>query len=443
MANPIKDWESFMNPGLGFNSASNTIRGQAVTVQPLQSTGDGQTILFSCHKTESVEDLCTQIGLSVDASGSAGLFGGSDKFDFVQSKSLHSFSVFMVVSINVKNATQHMLGEQLLPAAAELLSSGDNDRFLATFGDYYIKGVESGGEFFAIIEIQTSDTNDQSAISNSLDVAGFFGDGGVDLKSNFTSKFQKVTQSRSLDISSYQRGGQGEGAKQKVTPGELLDKALNFANDVFAHPTPYRAELQDYVALDPPKPPNVIDIQNAKDVLQQFATNRNILLQFINDVTFILSNPDQFDTPKASVDLNALANQAREMINEIKQAASSCMDDVRACKLITINLPDRSVLPSRKQGAKKVTIPSVVGKVAEDAHTTLAALGLQSSSEPTPVETSAALYEIQKEQGVEPQVGHVLSQTPGAGEVVEQGTTITLSVISAVNFAPGTPLRQL
>lgn len=443
MANPIKDWESFMSPGLGFNSASNTIRGQAVTVQPLQSTGDGQTILFSCHKTESVEDVYTQIGLSVDASASAGLFGGSDKFDFVQSKSLHSYSVFLVVSIEVSNATQHMLGEQLLPAAAELLSSGDNDHFLASFGDYYIKGVESGGEFFAIIEIQTSDSNDQNAISNSLDVAGFFGDGGADLQGKFTSNFQKVTQSRSLDISSYQKGGQGEGAKQKVTPGELLDKALNFANDALAHPVPYRAELQDYVSLNPPKPPNVIDIQNAKDVLQQLATNRNILLQFINDVTFILSNPDQFDTPKAGVDLNTLANQAREMINQITQAASSCMDDVHACKLIAITLPDRSVLPLRKQGAKKVTVPSVVGKVAEDAHSVLAALGLQSSSEPTPIETTAALYEMQKEEGIEPQVGHVVSQTPEAGEVVEQGTTITLSVVSAVNFTPGTPLHHL
>lgn len=443
MGNLTKDWESFMSCGLGFNSASSTIRGQSVTIEPLQSEGDGQTILFSCHKTESVDDVYTQIGLSVDASASAGLFGGSDKFDFVQNKSLHSYSVFLVVSIRVSNATQHMLGEQLLPAAADLLAKGDNDHFIASFGDYYIKGIESGGEFFAIIEIQTTDWNDQNTISNSLDVAGFFGDGGAELQGNFTSKFQTVTQSRSLDISSYQKGGQGEGAKQKVTPGELLDKALNFANDAFTHPVPYRAELQDYVSLNPPNPPNVIDIQNAKDVLQQLATNRNILLQFINDITFILSNPDQFDTPKAGVDLNALANQARATINEIKQAASSCMGDVRTCKLIAMSLPDRSMLPSRKQGAKKVTVPSVVGKAAEDAHTMLVSLGLQSISNLTPVETTSTLYEIQKEQGIEPQVGNVVSQSPGAGEIVEQGTTITLSVVSVVNFASGPALRQL
>lgn len=443
MGNPLKDWESFMSPGLGYNTASSIIRGQSVTIQPLVSTGDGQTVLFSCHKTESVDDVYSQIGLSVDASASAGLFGGTDKFDFVQSKSLHSYSVFLVVSIKVSNPTQHMLGEQLLPAAADLLAKGDNDQFLASFGDYYIKGIESGGEFFAIIEIQTTGTNDQNSVSNSLDVAGFFGDGGAELQGNFTSQFQTVTQSRSLDISSYQKGGQGDGAKQKVTPGELLDKALNFANDVFMHPVPYRAELQDYVSLNPPNPPNVIDIQNAKDVLQQYATNRNMLLQFINDVTFILSNPDQFDAPAAGVDLNALANQARATINEIKQAASSCMGDVRTCKLIAMSLPDRRVLPSRKQGAKKVTIPSVVGKAAEDAHTMLAALGLQSISNLTPVDTSAFAYEIQKEQGIEPQVGHVLSQSPGAGEVVEQGTTITLNVVSAVNVASGPPVRQL
>ena len=344
MANAIKDFSTFMDFALGMDSVSGDVRGQAVSRMPqapVPNTG-GQTISFHVQQLETMEDLHTALGLAVDANASIGMFGGSEKFDFAQSSNFHSYSVFLMVSILVGNASQHMLGETLLPGIVDQVSTNP-DSFRAAFGDLYIKGMETGGEYYAIVEIQTSSTDDQTNISQQLDASGFFGSDSVD--TTFTSSFDKVTGSRSLTVNVFERGGAGVGAAQSVDVGTMLNKAMNFPVAVQTSPVAYRVELQDYVSLDLPPPPNAVDIQNAKDVLQDDASQRNVLLQFRNDLAYIRSHPDQFETP--TTDLNTLDNQAADALNQISKAASACLNDIKVCQFVKVTMPDAGKLPKR------------------------------------------------------------------------------------------------
>src|SRR5215831_1766267 len=360
----VRDFTGFMDFGLGIDDVNGNVRGLAVTGSKTQLTG-GQTLTFICKKTESIEELHEGLGLTVDGSAAYGVFGGSEKFNLDKQSSFNHYSVFVFVHIDVRNPDQHLLGEQLVKPAADLLSAGKFDRFREEFGDLYIKGIVTGGEYWAVVAVETTDSTDQRDISNKLSGAGFFGVGGAELATTFSENFLKVTGTRSLDIVSFQAGGAGKGAKQEVTGGEVIAKAQNFASEVLQDSVAYQVELQDYTSLDIPNPPNTVDLQNAKDVMQQYGGNRATLINFLNDIAYIRNHPDQFEEFNTS-DLNAIEQQVADALNTITNAASACLNDVHKCVFQASNPPSRDSLPKRKAGAppppELVPVPDLRGK---------------------------------------------------------------------------------
>ena len=415
-----KDFAEFMDFGLGIDDVNGKIRNMAVTgATPTGVPGTGgQVVQFRLIKTESLEQVHKSLGLSVDGSASYMMVSGSEKFSFVESSSFQSYSVFLLVQITVTNTSTHLLGEQLVPSAVDLLANGNTVRFRQEFGDLYIKGIETGGEFWSIIEIQTTDTQDQTEISNQLDVGGFFGAGSADVKTSFTSSFQKVTANHSLKIQAFQVGGAGEGAKQQVSIGEVIEKAQNFASEVLLKPVAYRVELQDFGALNIPEPPNPIDVQNAKDVLQRFAEDRAVLIQLQNDIVYIKQQPGQFDVFDDN-SLTALAGQVAVTLNQITQGASHCFNDVKACVFQASSIPSRSLLPNRKSGIM-VNVPNVIGMSArrdqdgDGAEETLKFLGL--------IVQTIAVSTDGNHQDL------ALTQSPAPGTTVAIGSTVTIGV---------------
>ncbi|MHB9841920.1 hypothetical protein Q8F57_044880 [Paraburkholderia terrae] len=352
MANPTRQFESFMDFGLGFDSATGNIRGLAVTRTPAAPVpgADGQMVRFHVHSVTTISEVKSALGVSADASF-AGISGsGSASVEFAESSELHSYSCFLLVSSSVTNASTHMLDEKLITgpgSPAELIASGNLDRFHDAFGDLYIKGIETGGQFFAIIQIATSDSTDQTNVAASLSVTAFVGAGVGSLQSHFNSSAMSSLSTHHLDIFCLQNAGQGVSQQQFTTIDEMLTAATNFAETALKHPVAFRVELMDYVSLNLPPPPNAVDIQNAKDVLADSAARREAWLQFRNDIAFILQNPAQFNTPP--VDLGALDSDGSRALNQISAAASTCLNNLSACRFVTnVPEPDRSKLPSRR-----------------------------------------------------------------------------------------------
>jgi hypothetical protein len=350
-----RDFTGFMDYGFGIDDANGNIRGTAVESPgpPAEVPGTGgQTIQFRLEKVDRIEDLHEATGLSLNGSAAYTVFGGSDKFDFVTSSNFHSYSLFLLVRITVVNTSKHLLNETLKNPGPDLLRQGTdeaNNRFRAEFGDLYIKGIETGGEYFAIVEIETKSDDEKKDISNKLEAGGFFGVGGADFAMTFSENFSQATTNESLKIVSYEIGGAGAGAKQEVIVGDLIAKAQNFPEQVLAKPASFRVELQDYDSLDIPKPPNQVDLQKAKDVLQRYESQRTTLLRILNDITYIVNNADQFEPFNAS-DLGALADSASESLNKISEGASNCLDDIKACSFVAAGVPNINVLPKRKAG---------------------------------------------------------------------------------------------
>src|SRR5690349_20563817 len=178
---PVKDATANMFIGDGIDALSGEVRSSVVTATEFEDiTGQGgaaQEVLFQLERVQSFEELQESLGLSIDASASFGLFGGSEKFRLQEESRFNRFSLHMKVHVRVINAERRMKNPQLLPEARDLLATGNTKRFRERFGDLFVRGLRTGGEFFALMEIQTANDSEVEAISNEAEASGAFGIG--------------------------------------------------------------------------------------------------------------------------------------------------------------------------------------------------------------------------------------------------------------------------
>ena len=215
-----------MNFGKGFDTLHINLRGDAVQSKtgsaPISVGGPAQSVAFSLLHTESFEDYQSSLTLNADAAAMFGLFGGSASFNFGQQRKFHSFSQFLVVSIQVQNPLLQIPDPVLTPSAHGLLAAGQTDQFQQEFGDSFVLGIGTGGLYYAILEFTSQSQEDLENISGKLE-AGEFGVFATEEK--FSSSISDFKGQTRLFINSFQIGGVGEGAKQEVNIDAIITKA--------------------------------------------------------------------------------------------------------------------------------------------------------------------------------------------------------------------------
>lgn len=346
--NATREFNPMMDFGNGVDDLNGNVRGKGVTYSAPSSDGSfsGQTVRFHLKMIETVDDLKKSMGIDVSVSGSYDLFSGSEKFSFTEQSNFHAYSIFLVAGITVSNPPTIIENEALTTSASTLLANGDNKRFREEFGDLYVKEMTSGGELWAVLEFTTRTDSDKVDITNRLSAGLQFGVGGVDASVGFADSIQRITQNMQISVNVFQRGGAGDTAKMSISLPELVAKITAFPSTVKASPVRYTVSLQDYLALDLPKPPNFVQIQAARDSLAKFMQDRAILQQFLSDVDYVETHSDQFEPYDASA-LTVYVAKVAKSLNDITSAASNCVNDITKCQLVPAMVVDRSLLPKR------------------------------------------------------------------------------------------------
>jgi hypothetical protein len=354
------DFEDPMNFGIGVQALQHKVRGGGVIGGTPKSVlgGDGQTVQFSLLKVDSYEDYQSAFNFDAEASAVYGLFHASAKFNFAESHNFHSYSKYLVASIVVTNAFKQIPDPKLTDSARSLLATGAKDRFHAQFGDSFVLGIKTGGEYHAVLEFSSQTQEDLTKISAALEAGQF---GLFSAEATFSSAVQRFKGQTSLKVDSFQQGGVD--TNQTINVDEIIKKAREFPTQVKQVAVPYQAFLQDYEALDLPPELNLVQIENARLVLQRFLPLRNALVQKLNDIEYIFANPDQFEDV-ATFDLATMETNVTNALNELTQRASACVNNPTDCQFtpLTIN-PHTLALPKRKAGGSLPTtrMPNLAG----------------------------------------------------------------------------------
>lgn len=329
---------------------------------------EGQVTTFKLVRIDESEQIYKELGISIDIAGRYGLFSGENNFQFSQSSSFNSFSVFYLLSVKVTNAVKRIKRYALDPLAVEMLKNGETDRFKRAYGDSYIEAISTGGEFFALYEFYCQDEATKTDISNRLQAQyGSSLISGVEVDASFKLELANSSRKSQLKLTVFQTGGVGE--RIPDNPAELLERAKNFPSVVKENKgVMFSAIFQSYETLPLPKGPNYVALENKKYVLDSYAKDIMKWRETLNDLDYIIDRPEEFefdvtDVEKGKAQMQIVVDQRLAVSNIIKDFtahAIKCADTIAECAPFNPKQEDLEKVNKLQLPARKKTLDFVI-----------------------------------------------------------------------------------
>jgi len=279
----------------GVDRLTGEIKGFAFELSEPQAVpgAAGATQSLQFNKVESYEELSTALSVDARAEARFGLFDGSGSLSFDKSMSINSYSIFVYAVARVERAFQQVVAPVYQPAVAALLRQpGGAVAFRAAFGDWFVRGMATGGQLMSLIEIRTRDQGHRRDIDSKLKGSyGYAVSADTSVKSNFSETVKDAT----TNIVEHQVGGS---PRRIARPEDVFDALMEFTNELAAPDcttaVPYQVGCVAYETVPIPDAPPPVDVQQAEEVLDALAQLRKGQLRALADVQYVLTNQDEF-----------------------------------------------------------------------------------------------------------------------------------------------------
>lgn len=364
-------WNRGYDLGVGADLASGSPMNLAVVgdATPVDRA-EGSLVDFRVQRIRQTAELETALGIDADANYGCAAFGAgaSARFSFAKNVKVQSSSLSMAVTALVELEYLSIDEPRLKDKAAEIINLPPE--FEARYGNMFVRGLGRGGIFVGVLQMDTQSEEESTKIAGELQ--GTYGLFSADL----SAKFQEVQNKYSSEISTtmFHEGGPVE---LQITnpgdPGQLLTNANQFLQSFHDNPDgvsrPYLVALAPLTIAEGPLPPNVVDVQNAQDVIVHCAKRRSALLDQLNLLEYIVDNSGRFDFEQGasleSVRQGVVGVEAD--LDLIASCASAAMNNVQAAALPAPFAQSRGVIypqaampnpmPPPKDVAETVTVP--------------------------------------------------------------------------------------
>lgn len=308
--------------GMGFNSNTGQAIGSALTgfeiAENPAATGAEVTSSISIISTH--EELQETLGMSFDAQGRYGVLGASAKAKFSEQTNYNSMSTFVVARVVVRNPLRRGRNFRITEEARALLTSAQMEVFGRAFGDSFVRGLQTGGEFYAIVRITSVSQRTQASLAATLQAEY----NGLVSEGRFMAAFEEAKNSESTrsEFTSvmYQRAGSESEISPTVTIEEVIARFKAFPTIAKANPSAYETEVATYDTIPLPIP--TPEEQEAFVEALADAHNRKLrFLQMRNDIEFALRFPEFFENPPGDDVLSAASAIYTRLLNAVTQHA--------------------------------------------------------------------------------------------------------------------------
>lgn len=328
--------------GMGFNSESGLAVGMPFDFDRIIVEADpnapGQVVFSSISLVESHEQLMQSIGLAVEAQGRYGFFSADLKAQFAESTDYNTTSTFLVAKVVVENPFKRGRSFELTPDNKDLLRA-QPDVFSRAFGDSFVRGLQTGGEFYSVIRLTSVSTTTQTELAVSLQAEYEGLAAGGSFKGKFTEANSTATTRSEFSAMMFQKAGTGEEIAPTREIDEVLARVKQFPVIVEAHPTAYEVEIATYDTVPLPLP-TPTEAENFAFDLRDASDRKLRYIQARNDLEFARQHPEFFaDLPADDVLVSAIQTYTK-LLDAVMQHGS----DLSTGKMQPPRLFDPSLL---------------------------------------------------------------------------------------------------
>jgi len=351
--------ERFFSPGMDIGVGVNLLTGEVlergVTGVVSDPLAVGQTVESRIVRIDDLSSLHKSLQIDVSASGSYLGFSASAKMDYADSCGFNEHSIYLLVLVRVTNALTRMDTPALIPEATGLLRNKRPDRFRARFGDVFVAGIHTGGEYFAVFQITGTDESEKESLAVQVDASFTTIGAGANLSAAVNTAKSSSHSHLDMRVFTFQNGGKD--VTQDQDPGQIMAKAKGFAQSIQGENAKFAVAYsilpESYLTLDlPGDADNPIDIENQKQMLATNFKLRNELMVLLNNMDYVLLSEAQnhqefepFDVAAMTQERNRLAGDMDRIVKE----AAACMRDAQTCHLATFQ-PLAVPLPKKRTG---------------------------------------------------------------------------------------------
>lgn len=336
--------------GIGVNDltgAVGTLPAITFDTAAASTSDEGMEGRFDTSLVNSSEQMYNSLGVSVTAEARYGLFSAEGKFKFAEESRFNSTSTFLVARADIQNAFQRVQNPVPTQDAQDLVRDGKTELFRKRYGDLFIRGVKSGGEYLAVLSITSESQENQRKLGIALK-AGFDSiAAGGSVSAEIQSTVSELRTRSEIRVSTYQRGGSGAQISYTGTVEDVMQRLKTFASAVQENPKAYSVQAASYDTLIFPAEPNWFDIQHQQEVLEDCLKKRLQLNTLRNDIEMVLLHPEYFVTPPDRSTLTSWSSQVTEELNRLDKHTSEVVDSISAAEFFALTLPGGLALPER------------------------------------------------------------------------------------------------
>jgi hypothetical protein len=330
-----------MKVGKGFDlltgSPTSDLAVVGASITPPQR-GGGQTVTTTFRLVQSVNALQEALGLSAAVSGGYAGFSGTAKMQFTSQCAVTQYCLYVVLAVEVINSCESIDLPKLVPDGVDLLRANDTVRFRQRFGNRYISGLKSGGEYYAVYRVQSFDKEERTSVAAQISASFHNPAMSASLNSNIESS--KSTSQNELDVNVFVYSAGGISTTETAL-AEMIEKAHNFPTLVSGgNAIPYQVILDEYTGLE--LPTDRLDLSDVEHQTECLLFNSRLLNEFntlINDIDFIRQHTDRFrnqdGTPPDDAALRAARQSCLAIVDELTASISACTRDASTCTHFT------------------------------------------------------------------------------------------------------------
>lgn len=356
--------------GRGFNTLSGEFKGECVVGKPTSNQSRGFQIDYSMTQLRSSEEFRRSLQMSASASMGIGSWSGDASSSFFRSLDRNRYYDYLLVNVSVVGPSFSLTGDKLSGDAHGLRNKPKD--FYTKCGNQYVKSVTLGGDFTAIITIETDNEIERSELRAALSVAAVgYGSG----KASFAENLSRVTKNYKRTVKILRKG------TNEAVPDLSIDALIQYSLDF---PTKINRDTAYPISFDKASFTD-IDVriprfQKEEILADDWATRAGELYSDYADLIYYRdnSNRTRFYPPLSDEQVATGITKLSSMVNNVKAQYVGCLEDPGvACSKMAF--PERDLtLPKRAQRAgldAKIGAAQFIGVVGTGETKTVSVLG--------------------------------------------------------------------